>query len=210
MAVTTPPPQHTDGTPAAALARLLAGNQRYVEASPTNVGRDAQRRLENAHGQSPFAVVLGCSDSRVPVEVVFDVGIGELFVVRVAGNTAETPIVQGSIEYAVSATGAALVMVLGHEGCGAVQAALSTLGGSSDPLGQIGAFVAPILPAAERAQDAPVDQRANAAVVHNVVDQVSRLRTLSPTLAPAVAEGTVAVVGAQYLLTTGEVRLIPG
>lgn len=113
-----------------ALARLLAGNSRYVAGAPVNQGRDTVRRAEEAQSQSPFAVILSCSDSRVSPEVVFDEGVGDLFVVRVAGNTCETPIVQGSIEYAIEYLHSVLLMVLGHEGCGAVKAALDSVAGS--------------------------------------------------------------------------------
>jgi carbonic anhydrase len=109
-----------------ALARLMDGNARFASDKPLNQGRDTVRRTEQAAGQTPFAIILGCSDSRVQPEIVFDQGIGDLFLVRVAGNTASVPVVVGSIEYAAVTFGCPLLMVLGHDQRGAVKAAIDT------------------------------------------------------------------------------------
>lgn len=191
-----------------ALARLVSGNDRYMAGASVNEGRDAARRAGTVQSQSPFAVILSCSDSRVPSEVVFDEGIGDLFVVRVAGNTAQTPIVQGSIEFAVHQLRSVLLMVLGHEGCGAVKAALDRLAGSPPPAGRITAFVDPILPAARMVQHFPQDQQMTAAVVQNVANQAGALKALQPVLRPAIAEGRLKLVEAMYLLESGKVELL--
>jgi len=195
-------------TPDQALARLMAGNARYVAGDPINEGRDIYRRESVTSTQTPFAVILTCSDSRVAPEVIFDEGIGDLFVVRVAGNTGATPITQGSIEYAVEHLHSILVMVLGHEGCGAVKAALGVAAGGAMPDGQIGAVVEPILPAASAALSLPKDQQLGAAIQQNALNQAGLLSGLGPVLAPDVSAGKVKVVSAEYMLTSGKVRLL--
>ncbi len=191
-----------------ALARLMAGNQRYVDGKTVNEGRDRVRRAEQAQGQKPFAVILNCADSRVSPEIVFDEGVGDLFVVRIAGNTGSEPVVQGSIEYAVEHLGSVLLMVLGHQSCGAVAAALDTVAGTAHLEGHLSAFVDPIIPAAESVQDLPADQRLDAAVETNVRNQVQILSVLPPVLATEVASGHLKVVGAEYHLHTGEVTVL--
>ena len=191
-----------------ALERLMAGNTRYVEGVPLNQGRDTVDRADTAQGQSPFAVILSCSDSRVSPEVIFDEGVGDLFVVRVAGNTCETPIVQGTIEYAIEHLGSVLIMVLGHESCGAVKAALDSVAGSPPPAGQISAFVEPIIPAAEKVQNLPKEQQLSAAIAQNVSDQAAVLSVLEPILQPEIADGNVKLVGAEYMLESGKVQLL--
>jgi carbonic anhydrase len=196
----------TDGDEA--LARLMAGNARFVAGQPLNQGRGTLRRAETAQGQSPFAVILSCSDSRVSPEIIFDEGLGDLFVVRVAGNTAETPIVQGSIEYSVEHLHTLLVMVLGHQACGAVKAALDTVAGAPAAAGQITSLVTPILPAAHNVRSLPKDRQLDAAIAQNVTNQVAILRTLQPTLAPEITDGRVKLVGAEYVLDSGGVQLL--
>src|ERR1700716_1478751 len=114
-------------TPDEALARLLAGNKRFVEGDPQSPRRDSVRRIVTADEQKPFAIILTCSDSRLPPEVIFDKGIGDLFVVRVAGNTATDPVLIGSMEYSVITFGSVLLMVLGHTDCGAVKATVDVV-----------------------------------------------------------------------------------
>ena len=112
---------------AATLDRLLAGNRRYAAEAPAGDGRDGRRRQATSVGQQPFAVILTCADSRLPAEIIFDQGIGDLFVVRVAGNTGTAREVQGSVEFGITALKANLLMVLGHEDCGAVKAAVDAV-----------------------------------------------------------------------------------
>ena len=191
-----------------ALARLKAGNRRYVSGRSLNQGRNLVRRVQEAEGQEPFAVILSCSDSRVSPEVIFDEGIGDLFVVRVAGNTGETPIVQGSIEYAIEHLHSVLIMVLGHQGCGAVNAALESVHDHTTFPGQIGAFVDPIIPAAQSVQNLPADQQMDAAIQKNVSNQVGVLTGLAPILQPEIASGHVKIVGGEYRLKSGLVKIL--
>jgi carbonic anhydrase len=192
-----------------ALQRLLAGNRRFVAGAPVNQGRDSVRRAAVAETQKPFAVILGCSDSRVPPEVLFDEGIGDLFLVRVAGNTANEPALLGSIEYSAEVLGSSvLLMVLGHESCGAVNATVKhVLNGAAEP-GHIEAFIDPIIPAVEAVKNQPPDQLVNAAVQQNIRLQVQQLSASTPLLAPLVSAGKLKVVGAEYHLESGQVLLV--
>ncbi len=191
-----------------ALQRLMAGNRRFVEGVPVNQGRDSVRRAAEAESQAPFAIVLGCADSRVTPEVLFDEGIGDLFLVRVAGNTANDPILLGSIEYSAEALGSVLVMVLGHENCGAVKAAVSRVQDGTTQPGHIDSFVDPIIPAVEAVIDTPADQIVDAAIRKNVQLQVQELAASEPLLAPLVTEGKLKVVGAEYHLESGVVEVL--
>lgn len=191
-------------TGAEALDRLLAGNERFVRGE----AQGRAPRAELAAGQSPFAVILSCSDSRVPPEIVFDQGLGDVFLVRVAGNTAIDPILLGSIEYGVGVLGAVLLMVLGHEGCGAVTAALDHVHQGTAAPGDIQAVIDPVVPAARAVSGEPADRQLDHAVRENVRRQVAALEAAPSVLAPAVAVGRLTVVGAEYTLATGKVGLI--
>ncbi len=187
------------------VARLLAGNRRFVAGRLTHPNQSPQRRTHLAGGQRPFAAILSCADSRVPPEVVFDEGLGDLFVVRVAGNIADPPAV-GSLEYAVTALEVPLVMVLGHSRCGAVDAALKTPPGAPLSPG-LASLVEAIRPAAQEARDRPGDMLANA-VRANVARVVGQLRRSQPTLGTLAGEGKIRIVGAHYDLETGAVELL--
>lgn len=188
-------------SPDAALQKLLAGNQRFVRHQPQYPDQTASRLKEVAQVQHPFATVLSCADSRVPAEIVFDQGIGDIFDVRIAGNIA-TPEAIGSIEYAVALLDTPLLMVLGHERCGAVTAAVQ-----NEPLpGEIGTFVEAILPAVKRVQKQPGDPVDNV-VAANVVYQIEQLQR-SPLLAERVRLGKLQIVGGRYDLDTGTVTLL--
>lgn len=191
--------------PDAALQQLLDGNARFVSGKLEHPDRSTERVAALAAGQHPIAVVLGCSDSRVPPEIVFDAGLGELFVVRVAGNTADAAGV-GSIEYAVEHLGAPLIVVLGHGKCGAVKAAVDTVETRVEPAGHLGAVVDPIKPAVEKVLDRGGDVLDNA-VHENVSEVVEHLKTSEPVLANEVHEGHVKIVGAYYDLSTGKVTV---
>ncbi len=190
---------------AEAVERLRDGNRRYVAGKTTRSSTiDPAERAELAGGQSPFAVILSCSDSRVPVELVFDRGAGDLFVIRVAGNVA-TPTQIGSIEYAVSQLGAQLVVVLGHDGCGAVAAAIESVEQQSPlPSPNLEAIVDEIRPALESLRDLTL----NDAVLANVRRTIDNLGRRSPLLEQAIADGNVTVTGAIYSLETGGVSFI--
>jgi carbonic anhydrase len=185
-----------------ALQTLMAGNQRFVSQKRTYPHQSLDRIRELANNQKPFAVVLGCADSRVPVEMLFDAGVGDIFDIRVAGNII-TPAVLGSLEYAVAMLDTPLVMVLGHERCGAVTAAVK---GGELP-GSIGTLVAAIEPALEPGvtfSNAVVER----AVVKNVKYQMDAMQRNSPLIREKVLKQQVQIVGGRYDLDTGEVTLV--
>ncbi|MBW4494608.1 MAG: carbonic anhydrase [Oscillatoria princeps RMCB-10] len=186
-----------------ALHKLIEGNQRYVEQKRTYPDQTPMRLAEVAKGQHPFAILLGCADSRVPPEILFDQGLGDLFVIRVAGNILDDAIL-GSIEYATAVLGVSLIMVLGHERCGAVKAALE---GNPVP-GHIFSFVDAIKPAVDKARGKAGDALDNA-VKANITMVVEQLKSSQPILADLVQMGQVKIVGARYDLATGQVELIP-
>jgi carbonic anhydrase len=203
-------PKHPSVSPDEAMRRLIEGNARFVHDIDHVTTRDIGRRGELASGQAPFAIVLSCADSRVPPELVFDQELGDLFVLRVAGNTADDAIL-GSIEYAVDHLGTKLILVMGHTACGAVKAAVDTAasGKGADSLpGHLPAVVAPIMPAvAETRKDAGDPVRL--AVMRHVQRTVASLRTSGPSISGGVEAGGLRVVGAIYDLATGEVDFLP-
>lgn len=184
-------------TPQEALTRLMDGNGRFVRGDVASPRRDLARVKELSQGQAPYAAILGCADSRVPVEILFDEGFGDLFTVRVAGNVA-TPEEVASLEYAVGVLGAQLVVVLGHSSCGAVQAAVS---GKAVP-GQISSLFQHITPAVPEGADMAT------AVAANVRHQARVLTTSSTVIKEMVAAGKVAVRSAVYDLADGRVTLL--
>ena len=188
-------------SPDAALKRLLDGNKRFMQFHPEYPNHSQARLQAVATAQRPFATLLSCADSRVPAEIIFDRGIGDLFDVRIAGNVV-TPEALGSIEYAVAVLGSPLIMVLGHERCGAVTAAVK---GETLP-GQIGTFVKAIKPAIANLQSKS-DEDVENAVVANVQYQVNKLRQ-SELLNQLVLEGKLKIIGGRYDLDTGEVTII--
>lgn len=197
LAAAPAPVRDLPSNPDEALRRLMAGNARFVSGRLEEPNRSLERVRELADGQSPFVAVLGCADSRVPVEILFDEGFGTIFTVRVAGNVA-TPEEIASLEYAVGMLGAPLVMVLGHTSCGAVAAAHA---GGAVP-GQISSLFQHIVPAIP--EGASVDE----AVEANVAYQVRALSRASTVIREALDAGSVAVQGAVYGLDDGRVRLV--
>lgn len=185
-----------------ALERLLAGNRRYVTAMHIHPDQTPARRQELVAGQTPFAAILSCSDSRVVPEIIFDQGLGHLFVVRVAGNIVDN-VTLGSLEYAVRHLGVPLVLVMGHTGCGAVTAAVE----SAEDEGQIRTLIAAIQPAVALARNEPGPLVDNA-VRANVRLAVRRLEDVAPVLAPCVALGQVMITGGVYDLRSGAVDLL--
>ncbi|PWR09207.1 carbonic anhydrase [Micromonospora acroterricola] len=190
--------------PAQAYAELAAGNRRFVSGAPRHPNQDAGHRAAVADGQHPFAVIVGCSDSRLAAEIIFDRGLGDLFVVRTAGHTAG-PEVLGSVEYAVTVLGTPLVVVLGHDSCGAVQAAREVVTTGAPPVGHLGAVVDAVLPSLRRAEAEGVDDIDGIVDIH-IAQTVETLLGQSPVLAAAVAQGRCAVVGVSYRLAAGVVR----
>jgi carbonic anhydrase len=192
--------------PIRALHELLAGNKRFAAGRMLHPRLSVQRRAQVAPSQQPLAAILGCSDSRVPPEIIFDQGLGDLFVIRVAGNTADD-VALGSLEYAVEHLGVHLVLVLGHERCGAVQATYDMLTKGEVLPGHIAALAVPIVPAVQAAQAISGDVVDNA-VTANVRMVAAQLRTTGPILSSHVQKGTLRVVGARYALESGVVTLI--
>lgn len=195
---------HADSiSPEVSLQRLLDGNQRFVAGKAQHPHQNDQRRQELAKGQSPFAVVLTCADSRVAPEIFFDQGLGDLFVLRNAGNVIDDHVL-GSIEYAVEHLHASLVIVVGHEKCGAVGAALA---GGHAP-GHIGSLVESIEPAVEAAKAQPGDRADNTMRAH-ATRMAAAIAKDSPIMAEALKSGHVKVLAARYDLDTGLVELLP-
>jgi carbonic anhydrase len=194
--------------PDAVLARLIEGNKRFSTGQLTHPGRRPEDFIALAEGQAPTAVIVACADSRVAPELIFDQGIGDLFVVRVAGNivSGAGPTVKGSIEFAVGELGSRLIMVLGHSLCGAVKAAITHIDAKDELPGSIGELIMPIRPAVLAAQDKPGD-KLNNVIKANVLEGVNRLKTLDPILAKLVKSGELKVVGATYELSTGVVEV---
>lgn len=197
-------------TPDEALKRLIKGNRDFITDRPNRSDLSTRRRLALAKGQTPFAALVGCADSRVGPEHLFGVGLGELFIVRTAGNYVDAAGL-GSLAYAVSALSVPLIVVLGHERCGAVDAALSVVQNNTQFPPSISRMVEPILPAviAARAAAVPGANLLDACIASNVRRVVAGLRQSSdPIIAGPLAAGRVKVVGARYDLDSGEVDFI--
>ena len=192
-----------------ALQKLMDGNKRFVESKMMASSLcDLQAREKLAQGQQPYAIILSCSDSRVPPEIIFDKALGEIFVVRVAGNVAD-PIVLGSIEYAAEHLGSPLVMVLGHERCGAVTATVNAKG---KPEGNVGAIVKAIQPSAKKAKKDCKGKSAaevvECAVQVNAKAVAADLTKSSKVLAHLQKEGKIRIVAATYDLDDGKVTML--
>lgn len=187
-----------------ALKILMAGNQRFVNGQLSSVmpKEIAQRRAELVEGQKPFAIVVCCSDSRVGPEIVFDQELGNIFVIRTAGEVLDDAGI-GSIEYAVAHLGSPLLVVLGHEKCGAVAAAVAD---AKEP-GQIATIVKAIRPAVEQTRKQSGDPLANA-IRANALDIAARLRNTSPIISEKVKAGKLTVIAAVLSLKTGQVELL--
>src|SRR5262249_30996869 len=228
-------PTHPDQpivSPAEAISRLKEGNGRFTAGNPQhphesvdernymaansyeNAGmislcmtseQAGKRRTELAKSQHPFAIILSCSDSRVPPELVFDEGLGDLFIVRVAGNVLNNEGL-GSIEYAVDILSARLIVVLGHQSCGAVDAAMKTVAAKGKARGHIQSLVTAIKPVVEATPKGDLDTMIKANVKH-VVDA---LRSSTPILKAKVDSGDVQVIGGYYTLDTGAVTFLEG
>jgi len=190
---------------AAARKRLIAGNGRYVAGEPLRIDHSARREAV-APAQMPFAIVLGCSDSRVPPELLFDQGLGDIFTVRVAGNIADDVAI-GSMEYAVEHFATPLIVVLGHERCGAVAATVDAVTAGATPPPHIASLVAAIRPAVEASKGMSGNAVENAITMH-IRRTVDALASSGPVLAEAVGQGRLRIVGAEYRLATGRVDFL--
>jgi carbonic anhydrase len=189
-------------SPDQALEELMDGNERYVSAKQRYPNQTMRRRAEVSEGQRPFATMLGCADSRVPHEIIFDQGLGDLFVVRVAGNVL-SDVVVGSIEFAITELRTPLVMVLGHSRCGAVEAAIH----SEELPGQLPSITRAICPAVAQAREQPGDLWDNA-VRMNAMLVAEQLRAAPPILTEYINRGWLKVAAAYYNLHTGVVEVI--
>jgi carbonic anhydrase len=191
-----------DMTPDEALQVLMEGNQRFLDNKRQLPNQDFARLTEVAESQAPFAAILGCADSRVPSEIIFDQGLGDLFVCRVAGNVASSEEI-GSLEFGTMILGAKLILVLGHARCGAVQAAIQ--GGRFS--GQIASIIDDIKVGVERAERQPGSNKLETAIKANVLYQVEQLNQ-SAIIGDLVDKGQLKIVGAYYDLSTGKVTLL--
>jgi carbonic anhydrase len=196
--------------PDAVLAQLLEGNRRFMAGTPSLLTR---RRPEDfsalAEGQAPSAIIVACADSRVAPELIFDQGVGDLFVVRVAGNvvTNAGPVIKGSLEFAVAELGARLILVLGHSACGAVKAAITHIDNKDVLPGSIEGLVDVIRPAVGDAAGQPGDKLDNV-IKANVRKCVETIKSLDPILAKFASSGELKVVGGVYELKSGQVDLV--
>lgn len=197
-------PHSRPNTPDDALHELLAGNERFVTGARVHPHQDAEHRASLANAQRPFAVVFGCSDSRLAAEIIFDRGLGDLFVVRTAGHIVG-PEVLASIEYGVSILGAPLLVVLGHDSCGAILATHDALGGRYEPTNGTQAIIDRIKPSIAQAAAIGITDLDEVAGVHIrlTVDHLTRTG-----IADAVAAKDCVVVGMAYRLDDGRVTLI--
>ncbi|CAN5195713.1 carbonic anhydrase [soil metagenome] len=196
-------------TPSQAWQEMLRGNERFIEGAPQHPRQDVERREELAFKQEPDAALFGCSDSRLAAEIIFDKGIGDLFVVRNAGQVISDSVV-GSLEYAVSVLGVPLIVVLGHDECGAVRAAIDSVGKDAPALPpHIASLVSKIVPAVKRVSAAQPDHAIDSHDVgrEHLRDTIAELLASSELITDAIAAGTLAIVGANYRLREG--RAVP-
>ena len=201
-------PAHSDQpgvAPAEAISKLKEGNGRYTSGNLQHPGQTSERRAELAKTQHPFATILSCSDSRVPPEIVFDQGLGDLFIVRVAGNVINDEGL-GSVEYSVDHLGSRLILVLGHQNCGAVKGARETIAAKGNAPGHIESLVTAIKPAVEATAKEDLD----ATIKANVKHVVQALRSSTPILKAEVDSGKIQVIGGYYSLDTGAVTFLDG
>lgn len=195
-------------TPALAWRRLREGNERFVTGESSHPNQDASRRSSLVETQHPFAVIFGCSDSRLAAEIIFDVGLGDVFVVRTAGQVIDDAVL-GSLEYSVGVLGVPLIVVLGHDSCGAVTATKSAVETGQMPVGFIRDLVERITPSvltSLRNEQTEV----NDMVVEHVKQTSQRLVDSSRVISDAIGSGKTAVIGLSYSLAEGRANLVSG
>lgn len=192
--------------PNQAWQRLLEGNRRFVDDVPQHPNQDTARREALSNNQKPFVTLFGCSDSRVAAEMIFDVGLGDMFVVRNAGQVVD-PVTLGSLEYGVELLGTPLLVVLGHDSCGAVTAAYDSYDTGETPPGFISDVVARLLPTVARARK---NNRTtvNETVAQNTMDTVEKIMQLSAIISKAVEDGRLIIVGLTYQLHDGRTTVV--
>jgi carbonic anhydrase len=182
-----------------ALNKLIEGNERFSNSNHFFPNRVEERRIELVSGQNPFAIIISCSDSRVPAEIVFDRGLGDLFVIRNAGNIISSSVI-GSVEYAVSYLGVPLILVLGHDDCSAVKATIESRSESFFVRG----IQEKILPAVEEAKRQGGDLMYNS-IINNVKNQGSKLKTAGNIIPNHIADNSLEISGGYYCLKTGKI-----
>ncbi|WP_237203883.1 carbonic anhydrase [Rothia endophytica] len=193
-------------TPQQAWERLVEGNERFVANTSSHPRQDAARRAELVRGQHPFAAILGCGDSRLAAEIIFDLGLGDAFVVRTAGQVLDDAVL-GSLEYSAAELNTPLIMVLGHDSCGAVTATRNSLISGAMPPGFIRNLVEGILPSVI-SPDLPDDATINEMVIEHTRQTAARIAEQSAIIREAIEAGTVAVIGVFYHLADGKAELV--
>lgn len=203
----TPPTLHTPPTPPEAWTTLIKGNQRFVEGRSSHPNQDAARRASLLSNQQPFAVIFGCSDSRLAAEIIFDLGLGDAFVVRTAGHVIDNTVL-GSLEYSVEYLDVPLIVVLGHDNCGAVTATKSAVATGDMPAGFIRDLVERITPSVLTSLRKDKNSGVSAMIEEHVRQTAARLVENSPIIANAVTRQKTAVVGLTYRLDDGRADLV--
>ena len=193
-------------TPAQAWQKLREGNERFVSGTARHPNQNASRRSSLVDAQNPFAVIFGCSDSRLAAEIIFDLGLGDVIVVRTAGQVIDDAVL-GSLEYSVDALNVPLIVVLGHDSCGAVTAAKNTVDTGEMPAGYVRSLVERITPSVLAAQRKDLHE-VNDMVVEHTRQTAERLVESSRLISAAVDEGRVAVIGLSYRLAEGNAELV--
>ncbi|OUM41251.1 carbonic anhydrase [Arthrobacter sedimenti] len=195
-------------TPAAAWRRLQEGNARFVASDVSHPNQDASRRTALVNNQNPFAVIFGCSDSRLAAEIIFDLGLGDVFVVRTAGQVIDDAVL-GSLEYSVSVLNVPLIVILGHDSCGAVTATMNAVETGNMPVGFIRDLVERITPSVLTARREGITD-INTTVIEHTKQTSARLVDSSRVITEAVENGSVAVIGVSYRLDEGKAVLVSG
>jgi carbonic anhydrase len=191
--------------PAAAWKALREGNDRFVAGEPVHPSQSVEHRAGLATGQNPTAVLFGCADSRVAAEIIFDQGLGDMFVVRTAGHVLDSAVL-GSLEYAVTVLDVPLIVVLGHDNCGAVNATLSALDGGEMPGGYVRDLVERVTPSVLSGRRQGLSQ-VDEFEAHHVRETAAQLLSRSTAISDAVGAGNLAIVGLTYQLADGRVEL---
>lgn len=193
-------------TPAQAWERMLEGNHRFVTDQNTEIFQDSVKRATHATAQHPFALVLGCSDSRVAAEIIFDQGLGELFVVRTAGHVLDSAVL-GSVEFGVEVLGIPLIVVLGHDSCGAVKAAMESVQTGNLPGGFVRDIVQKVLPSNVAVGAGEDEVTPESVGAEHVAQTVQLLNERSRIVNETVEAGRLAIVGATYRLADGRIQV---
>jgi len=193
-------------TAPAAVTELLAGNRRFVDGQRLHPNQDAHRRTQVARGQKPFALIFGCSDSRVAAEIIFDRGLGDLFVVRTAGHIVDNGVL-GSIEFGIDVLEIPLIVVLGHDGCSAVGATIQAYDSGEMPTGYVRHVVELVMLSVLSARTAGL-RSVDEVVTEHTQQTAQLLSERSRAIAERIADGRCAVVAMEYTLAEGEVRLL--